>query len=62
MPVIGARCHELRLQDQDVAWRIVYRVDTDAVVVADVFVKKTPATPQDVLENCRRRFAQYDSA
>ena len=62
MPVIGARCHELRLQEQDVAWRIVYRVDTDAVVVADVFVKKTPATPQDVLENCRRRFAQYDSA
>ena len=62
MPVIGARCHELRIQDQDVAWRIVYRVDTDAVVVADVFVKKTPTTPQDVLENCQRRFAQYDSA
>lgn len=62
MPVIGARCHELRLQDQDVAWRIVYRIDTDAVVVADVFVKKTPTTPQYVLENCQRRLAQYDSA
>ena len=61
MPIVGARCHELRLQDQDVTWRIVYRVDTGAVVIADVFVKKTPATPQDVPENRRRRFAQCDS-
>ena len=33
MPVIGPRCHELRIQDQDVTWRIMYRVDTDAVIV-----------------------------
>jgi len=62
LPILGARCHELRLQDQDVTWRIVYRVDVDAVVIADVFVKKTQTTPQDVLENCRRRLSQYDSA
>jgi len=61
MPVLGARCHELRIQDQDVTWRIIYRVDTDAVVI-DVFVKKTPTTPQEVLENCRRRLSQYDGA
>ncbi len=61
LPVLGARCHELRIQDQEVTWRIIYRVDVDAVVIADVFVKKTQATPQDVLENCRRRLSQYDS-
>lgn len=30
MPIIGPRCHELRVQDQDKSWRIVYRIDRDA--------------------------------
>jgi phage-related protein len=25
MPVVGARCHELRVRDANVDWRIVYR-------------------------------------
>lgn len=62
MPVVGARCHELRVRDEDSAWRIVYRVDTDAVIVAEVFAKKTTTTPQDVIENCKRRLALYDAA
>ena len=37
MPVIGARCHELRIIDANKIWRIIYRVDRDAVVIADVF-------------------------
>lgn len=41
MPVIGRRCHELRLVDADATWRIVYRIDGDAVIVAEVFAKKT---------------------
>jgi phage-related protein len=35
MPVIGPRCHELRIQDVALIWRIVYRVDPDAVVIAE---------------------------
>jgi len=27
MPSIGSRCHELRINDRNVTWRIVYRVD-----------------------------------
>jgi phage-related protein len=46
MPVIGVRCHELRIVDGDLTWRIVYRVDADAVVICDVFSKKTQATPK----------------
>ena len=61
LPVIGARCHELRVKDKGAEWRIVYRVDTDAVVVADVFSKKTRATPETVIESCRRRLRYYDT-
>jgi phage-related protein len=61
MSGIGARCHELRIPDADAAWRIIYRVDGDAVVIAEVFTKKTKATPQHVIVTCRRRLRQYDA-
>ena len=62
MPVLGARCHELRIVDAGATWRIVYRADPDAVIVAEVFSKKTRATPKTVLATCRRRFRAYDAA
>ena len=62
MPVIGARCHELRIQDKDVTWRIVYRSDSDAVIIAEVFAKKTTATPKQVIEVCKERLRSYDDA
>lgn len=62
MPTIGRRCHELRVGDVGVAWRIVYRIDADAIVIADVFGKKTGATPDSVLQTCRRRLKDYDDA
>jgi phage-related protein len=34
MPSIGSRCHELRIDDQDKTWRILYRIDNDAIVPA----------------------------
>ena len=60
MPSIGARCHELRINDQSVTWRVIYRLDSDAVVIADVFPKKTPATPLHVVQRCRDRLKAYD--
>jgi phage-related protein len=62
MPVIGQRCHELRIQDRDVTWRMICRVDLDAVIVAEVFSKKTRSTPQQVIDVCKRRLRQYDGA
>jgi len=62
MPAIGARCHELRVVDAGVTWRIVYRVDPDAIVIAEVFAKKTSKTPTVILEACRRRLKEYDDA
>lgn len=61
MPVICARCHELRINDENKTWRIVYRIDPDAIVILDVFEKKTPKTPQGVIDNCQRRLRLYDS-
>jgi hypothetical protein len=29
LPVVGARCHELRVRDVGADWRIVYRLDSD---------------------------------
>ena len=62
MPVIGRRCHELRIVDETSTWRIVYRTDDDAVVVVEVFAKKTAATPRRVIASCRRRLRAYDVA
>ena len=59
MPNIGARCHELRITDKDGIWRIIYRIEPDAIVVLDVFPKKTQTTPKPVIEQCKARLAQY---
>jgi phage-related protein len=62
MPMIAPRCHELRVTEASGQWRIIYRADADAIVIADVFSKKTRATPQQVMEACKRRLRAYDAA
>src|SRR5581483_10779902 len=62
MPSIGPRCHELRIPDARVTWRIIHWLDDDAIVIADVFAKKTQKTPKGVIEQCRRRLREYDDA
>lgn len=62
MPDIGRRCHELRINDEDATWRIVYRTDEDAVVIVHVFSKKSRRTPKAVIELCRQRLKAYDGA
>jgi phage-related protein len=60
MPSLGQRCFELRVQDARVAWRVMLRIDSDAIVILDVFRKTTNQTPQAVLDGCRRRLRRYD--
>jgi DNA-binding XRE family transcriptional regulator len=40
MPSVGRRCHELRIPDDNLSWRIVYRIDEDAIVIAEVFLRR----------------------
>jgi phage-related protein len=61
MPMIGPRCHELRVRDESNNWRIFYHLTTDAVVILDVHNKTTQKTPQSVLEVCKRRLKLYQS-
>lgn len=62
MPSVGPRCHELRINDASVQWRVIYRIDADAIVIAEVFAKKSARTPKSVVEACRRRLKEYDHA
>lgn len=62
MPSIGAHCHELRITDDDKIWRIFYRVDKDAIVIAEIVKKKTGKTPKTVIDTCKTRFRMYDDA
>jgi phage-related protein len=61
MPSIGVRCHELRIVDETKNWRVVYRIDTDAIIILEVFQKKTRETPKYVIDNCKQRIKQYES-
>ena len=60
MPNIGTRCHELRVRDENQNWRIVHRIDEDAIVIVAVFAKSTPQTPKSMIDHCRRRLSHYD--
>lgn len=62
MPSIGQRCHELRVTDAGESWRLIYRIDTDAIVILEIFAKKTTRTPQKVVDVCRQRLKRYDDA
>lgn len=60
MRAIGRHCHELRIRDDRADWRIIYRVDPDAIIILDVFAKTTRKTPGRVIADCRRRLQLYD--
>ena len=62
MPDIGPRCNELRIVDERQTWRIVYRIDQDAIVIVEVLSKKTGKTPKRVTVVCRQRLKGYDNA
>lgn len=62
MPVISRRCHELRINDAGTTWRVIYRLDADAIVIAEVFAKKTVSTPSAVIKICQKRLKEYDNA
>ena len=59
MPSIGRRCHELRVPDSNATWRVIYRIDDDAIVLLEIFSKKTQKTPQYVITAWQRRIMDY---
>lgn len=61
MPSISVSSHELRIQDENRTWPIVYYIDSIAIVIFEVFSKTTPQTPQAVIDTCKARLKTYKS-
>lgn len=61
MPSVGPRCHELRVRDEAHNWRVIYRIDADAILIVDVFPKTTQKTPKTVIDACQKRLRDYDA-
>jgi len=62
LPDVGPRCGALRVRDAEHNWRIMYRIDSDAVLILEVYPKKTRKILDEVIERCKLRLKQYDAA
>ena len=51
--------HELRINDETKTFRIVYHVADDAIVILEVFEKKTRQTSRADIANCKQRLRRY---
>ncbi len=62
LPSVGRAVHELRVRDWETgkAWRIVYRIDSDAILVVHWFEKRTASTPRRMIDICKKRLGEYD--
>ena len=61
IPSIGSNCHEMRINDERKTWRIIYRIDEDAIIILEVFSKKTQQTPKQIIDICKKRIKEYDN-
>lgn len=39
----------------------LYRIDTDAIIILEVFSKKTQQTPKKIIDVCKKRIKEYDN-
>ena len=62
LPDVGPRCGALRVRDAGHNWRIMVRIDPDAVLVLEVYAKRTRQIPREVMQRCKQRLKQYDAA
>lgn len=61
LPNVGRGCGSLRIRDAEHIWRIMYRIDADAVLILEVYSKKTRKIPDEVIRWCKQRIKQYES-
>jgi phage-related protein len=62
LPEVGRRCGALRIRDAEHNWRIMYRIDPDAILVLEVYAKRTRKIPDEVIQRCKERCKRYDAA
>jgi phage-related protein len=61
LPTVGKHCHELRVRDENINWRIIYRIDATKIVIAGVFAKKSKTQQQLDFTKCKARLKAYDA-
>ncbi len=61
MSSIGTRCHELRIIDENLTWRIIHRIYTDAILILEIFEKKTNKTTKLIIDICKQRIKRYEA-
>ncbi|MEX1027731.1 MAG: type II toxin-antitoxin system RelE/ParE family toxin [Candidatus Paceibacterota bacterium] len=61
LPDVGSRCGALRVRDAGQNWRVMFRIDADAILILEVYAKKTQKISDEVIERCKQRFKQYDA-
>ena len=61
MPSVATSCHELRINDENLTWRIIYKIYADAILILEVFEKKTNKTPKSIIDTCKKRVNRYDA-
>ena len=61
LPSIDVKCHELRITDENVIWRVVYAIENDAIVILEVFPKKTEKIPKKDIDIIKNRLSSYRS-
>ncbi len=62
MPTIGARSHELRVNDKNKTWRLFYFLDSDAIVILEIGEKKTKKTTIATIKVCQKRLKHYEES
>jgi phage-related protein len=62
LPDVGKRCGALRIRDAGHNWRIMFRIDPEAILILEVYAKKTHKIPDEVIEHCQGRLKRYDEA
>jgi phage-related protein len=62
LPNVGPRCGALRIRDAEHNWRIMYRIDSDAILILEVYSKKTRTIPDEVIKRSKDRLKRYDDA
>ena len=50
------------INDSSGTWRVLYRINKDAIVILEVFAKKTGKTPKSVFATCQNRLKEYEDA
>ena len=61
MPSIGNRCYELRVLDRDEAWRVVYRIDSDAILSLTYSARRPGRHHIKSSSGARRDYVEYNN-